>query len=180
MLTLTLDTSCVIHAAQRQEQAELVDQLVEAARAEQVGLWLTTVFYRDQERASATNSAANLAWLEQAPVLGAVPGPFRLDYSVLGGPDVLGGGVYDTALRRIILPQRLWAESMTEGSALSPADVRKFHDVQHLCAHHMAQHDAFVTSDEDDLLDKAERIKEETGIVVWSLAQAVEQVRQQA
>ena len=31
---------------------------------------------------------------------------------------------------------------------------RKINDVQHLSAHSMAAHDAFVTSDEDDMIKK--------------------------
>jgi hypothetical protein len=43
---------------------------------------------------------------------------------------------------------------------------RKVTDVQHLTAHLMAGHDAFVTSDHDDMLRKRGAIRSRTGIVV--------------
>lgn len=47
------------------------------------------------------------------------------------------------------------------------------HDVQHLMAHRMSGNDAFVTADAEDILRKAEPLREQAGIVVWSLVQAL-------
>lgn len=175
VLTLTLDTSCVIHAAQGQSLGYLVERLVALAQQGRIRLFLTTAYIRDQERATTAHRDANLAWLERSEVLSFEPGPFRLGYSRLGGPDLLAEGMSgpDDAARRIVLPRRLWAEVMTGEAVLSESDVRKFHDVQHLVAHCLAGHDAFVTGDEDDILDKRDRLLREAGVTVWTLGEAV-------
>jgi hypothetical protein len=167
VLSLTLDTSFVIHAVQRQDRAALMDQLVDAARGGRVELWLTTAFDRDQETAPPAHAEANRRWIENSPIRDVVPGPARWDYSVWDGPDVLVDEEYgsvDEALRRVVLPRRLWAESMTDQSALSHDDVRHLHDLQHLAAHRLAGHDAFITSDVKDILRKRDVILAETGI----------------
>jgi len=172
MPQLTLDTSSVIHGAQAQPFGAQIDELVERARAGQLGLWITTAFTVDQERAPADKHQRNLAWLSERPLIGTVPGPFRLDYSGLDGPDKLlsdDHAAADDTLRELLLP----------GKA-TMASRRKITDVQHLTAHLMAGHDAFVTSDQDDMLDKRETIRERTGIVVLNPAEAVEMVRAQA
>lgn len=89
MLTLTLDTSCVIHGAQRQEQGALADRLVELAHADRVRLCLTTAYARDQERNTPERVRINEDWLAGLPVVTQEPGPFRLDYSAVDGPDLL-------------------------------------------------------------------------------------------
>jgi hypothetical protein len=183
MLTLTLDTSCVIHAVRRQRQAESMDSLMDLARDGRVTLWLTSAFDRDQERAAPENAEANRRWIETSPIRGVVPGPARLDYSAWDGPDVLVDddfGPVDEALRRILLPAHLAPEQVGPDTVLTEADVRNMHDVQHLGAHRLSGHDAFVTEDHRDILRRGEEITRQTGIVVWTLAQAVEEVRQQA
>lgn len=89
MWTFTLDTSCVVHAVQRQAQAPAVEALLDAARAGRVCLWLSAAFAADQSRASGEHLRANLDWLAGQPVNQGLPAPFRLDYSALDGPDVL-------------------------------------------------------------------------------------------
>jgi hypothetical protein len=66
MLRLTLDTNCVIHAAQAQAYGPQVDELAELGRGGRVGLWITTAFKVDQERASDDNRQRNLAWAQPA------------------------------------------------------------------------------------------------------------------
>jgi hypothetical protein len=48
-MRLTLDTSCVIDAAQAQPRGPQVDELVDLARHARVGLWITEAFTVDQE-----------------------------------------------------------------------------------------------------------------------------------
>lgn len=174
---LTLDTSVVIHGAQGQDHAALVDRLVEHARQGRVGLSLTTAYLRDQETARPANTETNHKWLESAPVLGMVPGPFRLDYSRLDGPDVLVSddlAELDSVVREIVLPRRLGTGGMSGDASLSDRDVRRFIDVQHLLAHRMAGHDAFVTTDFDDLVGRRDRLLTEAGITIWTLIEAVD------
>jgi hypothetical protein len=52
-MRLTLDTSCVIDAAQAQPRGPQVDDLVDLARHGRVGLWITEAFTVDQETAPA-------------------------------------------------------------------------------------------------------------------------------
>jgi hypothetical protein len=158
MQTFTLDTSCVIHAAQQQAEAGAVERLVDAARKSRVTLWLTAAFAADQTRGSSEHLRANLEWLAGRPVNQALSGPFRLDYSQLDGPDVLIDD--DTAEIIAIVEEVLLRPACRVGQldasdqALMERWSRKINDVQHLAAHHMAGHDAFVTSDFDDMVKK--------------------------
>jgi hypothetical protein len=174
--TFTLDTSCIIHAVQDQAQAEYIEALVEAARAGTVSLFLTVAFSADMSRASSENLDANLAWLAGRPIAADVPGPFRLDYSTLDGGDVLVSGeqaALITAIEHIVLPAAYQVGNLR---ADDPECMfrwsRKVNDVQHLAAHIMAGHDAFVTSDEDDILKKRDRLRSASGIVVLTLEEA--------
>jgi hypothetical protein len=108
-MRLTLDTSCVIDAAQAQPRGPQVDELVDLARHRRVGLWITEAFTVDQETAPADRHQPNLAWLSARPVIGRIPGPWRLGYSGLG-PDGFTddtSAAADLALREIILSERL-------------------------------------------------------------------------
>jgi hypothetical protein len=166
MLRLTLDTSAVIHGAQAQRYAPEVDQLVDLGQQGRVGLWITSAFAVDQETASADKRRLNRQWLSRQPLIGSIPGPFRLDYSPLGGPDVLADDQHkaaDAALRDILLP----------GGAAA-VDRRKVSDVQHLAAHLLAGHDLFVTSDHRDILRRQAEIRARTGIVVVDPVEAVQ------
>jgi hypothetical protein len=172
MLRLTLDTSSVIHGAQGQHYAAQIDELVKLARNGQVGLWITSAFAVDQERAPADKHQRNLAWLSERPLIGSVPGPFRFDYSGLDGPDGAPNDdaiAADATLCGILLPGRA-----------ATASRRKITDVHHLTAHFMAGHDAFVTSDQDDMLHKREVIRQRTGIVVVDPGEAVQMAGAQA
>jgi hypothetical protein len=174
MLRLTLDTSSVIHGAQEQEYGAQIDELVDLARGGRVGLWITTAFAVDQEGAPADKHRRNLEWLAQRPLIGSVPGLWRFDYSGFDGPEVDGpdrfvddrGAAVDEALRQIL----------RRGSTSSR---RKITDVQHLTAHFMAGHDAFVTSDQDDMLHKRQVIQQRTGIVVVDPSEAVAMAHRQ-
>ena len=178
MLRLTLDTNCVIHAAQAQPCGLQVNELVDLARDSRIGLWITEAFIVDQERAPTEQHQRNLAWLSQRSTIGRIPGPFRLGYSTLGGPDVLTGDytpAVDALLCEILLPDRLQAERLDENDATVIAKWRqKVTDVQHLTAHRMAGHDAFVTSDYHDMLRHRQTIRRRTGIVVVEPLEAVQ------
>jgi hypothetical protein len=183
MLRLTLDTSSVIHGAQAQEYGSQVDELVDLSRQDRVGLWITTAFAVDQERAPADKHQRNLAWLSERPTIGRVPGPWRVGYSGLEGPDGFiddDHAAADLALREIILPKELQRGRLDEhDAALLALNRRKVTDVQHLTAHLMAGHDAFVTDDHDDMLDNVDAIRRRTGIVVIDPAEAVQLVQGQ-
>jgi hypothetical protein len=181
MLRLTLDTSSVIDAAQAHPRGPLVVELVDLGRQGRVGLWITEAFEIDQETAPLDRAQRNLAWLSVRPVIGRIPGPWRLGYSGLKGPDGLvhdNGAADDLALREIILPDQLQRGRLDEHDPAALArNRRKVTDVQHLTAHLMAGHDAFVTSDHDDLLRKRDAIRRRTGIVVVDPAEAVQMAR---
>jgi hypothetical protein len=180
-MRLTLDTSCVIDAAQAQPRGPQVDDLVDLARHGRVGLWITEAFTVDQETAPADRHQRNLAWLSARPVIGRIPGPWRLGYSGLEGPDGFTddtSAAADLALREIILSERLQRGRLDEHDpALLARNRDKVTDVQHLTVHRMAGHDAFVTSDDHDMLRHQEPIRRRTGIVVLDPAEALQLAR---
>jgi hypothetical protein len=169
MLRLTLDTSSVIHAAQAQAYAPQMAELRALDRDGRVRLWITEAFTVDQEHASADKHRLNVAWLSEQPVIECVPGPCRRGYSRRDGPDLRTNAdtaAADAALCEILLP----------GKA-DVASRQKITDVQHLTAHYMAGHDAFATSDHDDMLRHQEAILRRTGIVILNPAEAVQLAR---
>ena len=178
MLALTLDTSCVIHAAQSQTEAMAVERLVDAARNGQVVLWLAAAFNADLSRASSEHARANMKWLESRPVNQRMPGPFRLDYSVLGGSDVLASddaARVTSTIEGILLSEKYQAGNLDSGNdSFMDRWRRKINDVQHLAAHYMAGHDAFVTTDFDDMVKKREELWTHAGIRVLTPKQALE------
>ncbi|HZA81128.1 MAG TPA: hypothetical protein VFC13_06600 [Actinomycetes bacterium] len=155
-----------------------------AGRQGQVGLWITTAFGNDQERAPADKHQRNLAWLSERPLIGTVPGGFRLDYSRLGIDTVLLSDEQATIVRtldEILLPKRFQVGNLRADDEAAMAKWRrKVTDVQHLTAHLIAGHDAFVTSDDDDMLKKRADLQARTGIVVVNPAEAVQMAHGQA
>jgi hypothetical protein len=182
MLRLTLDTSSVIHGAQAQRYGPQIDELVELAGNGQVGLWITTAFTNDQERAPEDKHQRNLAWLNERPLIGIVPGGFRLDYSRLGIDTVLLSEeqkVVAMTIDEILLPKAYRVGNLRpDDEALMAKWRRKANDVQHLVAHLITGHDAFVTSD-DDMLRKRTDLRARTGIVVVNPVEAIEMAREQ-
>lgn len=87
-----------------------------------------------------------------------MPGGFRLDYSRLGIDSVLLSDEQAAIVRmldEILLPKRYQVGNLRADDEASMAKWRrKANDVQHLTAHLIAGHDAFVTSNDDDLLKK--------------------------
>jgi hypothetical protein len=100
----------------------------------------------------------NLAWLSERPLIGTVPGGFRLDYFPLGVETVLLSEEQKAAAMttdEILLPKACRGEEPAgDDEALMAKWRRKANDVQHLIAHLIASDDAFVTSDDDDMLKK--------------------------
>jgi hypothetical protein len=167
MLRLTLDTACVIDAAQGSEHSAEIDHLVALARAGPVGLWLTSAFAADQSRASKEDYQTNLQWLSERPLVRQVPGPFRFDLSKFDGPDEFVSDEIakaDEAIKMILRP------SYRSGDGFPS---RKINDVHHLTAHLMAGHDAFVTRDGDDMIRRRQALRDDVGITVITPAEAV-------
>jgi hypothetical protein len=183
VLQLTLDTSSVIHGAQGQQYRVEVDELVDLAGQGRVGLWITTAFDNDQERAPADKRQRNLDWLRQRPLIGTVPGGFRLDFSRLGIDTVLlstDQAAIANTIDEVLLPKAYRVGNLRADDTDAMARWRrKVIDVQHLVAHLIAGHDAFVTSD-DDMLNKQAELRARTGIVVVGPAEAVQMVRDHA
>jgi uncharacterized membrane-anchored protein len=178
VLRLTLDTTSVIDAAQAQPRGPLILELADLAGQDRVGLWITEAFTVDQETALPDRAQRNLAWLSQQPVIGRIPGPWRVGYSGLEGPDGFTDDDHataDLALREIILREQLQRGRLDENDpAMLVLNRDKVTDVQHLTAHLMAGHDAFVTSDRRDMLRHCEAIRRRTGIVILNPAEAVQ------
>jgi hypothetical protein len=183
MLRLTLDTSSVIHAAQAQPYGPQIDELVELARRGRVGLWITTAFGNDQERAPADKYQRNLAWLRDRPLIGTVRGGFRVGYSRLGIDTVLLSEEQAATVRaidQILLPEPYQVGNLRDDDEDLMDDWRrKANDVQHLTAHLIAGHDAFVTTD-GRILKKRAGLRTRAGIVVVDPAEAVQVAQGQA
>ena len=100
-----------------------------------------------------------------------------MDYSQLDGPDVLIDD--DTAEIIAIVEEVLLRPAYRVGQldasdrALMERWSRKINDVQHLAAHHMAGHDAFVTSDFDDMVKKRQDLWNRAKIRVLTPTEAL-------
>lgn len=170
MLQVTLDTACIIDAAEGTHAASEIHELVQLARDGKIGVCLTSGFEVDQVRASEENYRRNLAWLSGQPIV-RIPGVFRLDVSVLDGPDVLASdevAAVDEKIMRILRP------SWRPGQAFPE---RKVNDVHHLSAHYMSGNAIFVTRDNDDIIRRAGPLKHEVGIVVMNTMDALAYVK---
>lgn len=183
MPVFTLDTSCVIHAVQQQEHATAIERLADAARAGRLSLWLTAAFEADMTRASSEHQRANLSWLARQPILQSAQGPFRLDYASLGGPDVLVSGaqalVIDTVEDVVLTAKFRGGRLRSDDPEFMAKWSRKINDVQHLAAHHMAGHDAFVTSDHDDIVGKRKQLWNRACIRVYTPDEAIRVIASQ-
>jgi hypothetical protein len=183
MLRFTLDTDCVIRGAQAQPYRPQIHELVDLARnGRRLGLSITEAFAVDQETASPENYQLNLEWLSKQSAIGRIPGPCRVGYSERGGPDVVVGDHHaaaDAALREILLSERYQPGNLREDDETLMAKWRqKVTDVQHLTAHLMAGHDAFVTTDKGMVsLHRRKAIRERSGIEVVNPVEAVAMAR---
>jgi hypothetical protein len=170
---LTLDTSCIIHAESSQGHGAEVEELAERCRQGQAELWLTTAYDEDQATAGDERRAANLRWISERPVIGRIPQPLRLDYSPLDGRSVLVDDQTKdacAAIEEILLPPDLRAGAVNAGN---PRWRKRIRDVQHLASHFMHGHDVFVTTDDDDMIDKRDKLLRRTGIVVETPAEVL-------
>jgi hypothetical protein len=177
---MTLDTSCVIHAAQNGQYVAELAELVSLAKAGRVSLFLTGAFEVDMEKAKDRNKAQNFEWLRGRPVIARVPQPFRFDFSPFDDPGHgFMKGPEEVALLKkleeIMVPADLRPGRFDPAKepALQVKFRRKIADVQHLGGHLMSGNDYFVTTDSDDMLRKKARILAATSIRVIDPTEAV-------
>jgi len=180
MLRFTLDTTCVIHGAQKdQRYSPHINELAELARNGQMHLAITTAFAVDQETAPADKSQNNLEWLSQQPLIETISGPWMVGYSSIDGHEELATpeiAAVMKVIQEIVMPDR-YAGKVSGGEKKRR---RKLSDAQHLTAHFKAGYDAFVTDDPDMLAPKRrEALRTRTGIVVVNPVEAIENARQQ-
>ncbi len=179
-LRLTLDTACVIHAVSGQRYATDVEELASLGGQGRAELWLTTVFHEDQETAGDERRAANLRWISERPVMGQIPQPLRLDFSVPGRSMLIDDRTQDACrvIEEILLPPDLRAGALDPSNGQLMGRWRKrIKDVQHLASRFYHNHDVFVTSDDDDMLRKRDELRRRTGIVIDSPAEAVLRIK---
>lgn len=181
MLRFTLDTSCVIHAVAGQAYAAHVEELASLCRQGWAEIWLTTAFNEDQENAGDVRRAANSRWISQRPVMGQIPQPLGLDDSPLDDRSILiDERTVDArqAIEEILLPPGLRVGALDPGDSQLMARWRKrIRDVQHLASHFFHGHDVFVTSDNDDMINRRDELRRRTGIVIGTPAEAVLRIR---
>jgi hypothetical protein len=170
---LTLDTNCISALANPQAsnypaEVRALEQLFDLARSRRLTVQLASAYDRDFERwTDVEGQAQRLAWLAQAPEIRRIGGVFRLDVSVLDGPDVLGSNAetrLDERLRAILAPAK--TQGPIPGYEVAPGVAAKwFADIDHLIAHRMSEADFFVTLDESTILSRRVALQGE-GIVV--------------
>jgi hypothetical protein len=54
---------------------------------------------------------------------------------------------------------------------------KRIRDVQHLASHFFDGHDVFVTSDNDDMINRRDELRRRTGIVIDTPVEAVLRIR---
>jgi hypothetical protein len=181
VLRFTLDTSCVIHAVAGQAYAADVEELASLCRQGWAEMWLTRAFDEDQENAGDVRRAANLRWISQRSVMGQIPQPLGLDYGPLDDRSVLiDERTVDArqAIEEILLPLGLRVGALDPGDSQLMARWRKrIRDVQHLASHFFHGYDVFVTSDNDDMINRRDELRCRTGIVIDTPAEAVLRIR---
>jgi hypothetical protein len=142
--TITLDTVCVsalanpsttVDPAEVTALEELIDQFVEGT----VRLQLTTAYQRDLERFTDEDGRRQrLEWLRSVPQMEHAAGVFRLDVSVLDGPDTLGSDrdvELDDELRALLEPNRRSAENLDRHIGDTRTLARIMSDIDHQLAH---------------------------------------------
>ncbi|MGI5285161.1 hypothetical protein ACQEVF_17755 [Nonomuraea polychroma] len=175
-LRFTIDTCCVIDAAQQEHAWQEVNELVELAQQGVIELWLTAAFDGDQRRAAADKLAVNQHWLEERPIIGRTVNPARLDYSEAQlGEIVLVGEEDDVADQNIqdLLPRVSRGRRRPDEAGAHP----KIDDVHHLSSHRVQGNDVFVTRD-SDMLDIRDQLLARVGILVETPAEALAQARE--
>ncbi len=178
-MTLTLDTSCVSAGAAPQpsdppDEVAAIVALIDLAREGRVRLQLTAAYERDVERwRDDVGRAQRAAWLAKVPIK-AVGGVFRLDVSVLGGPDVLAGNA-DVSLNerlKALLAPTTSARHIAGYEEAPGVAAKVFSDIDHLIAHVKSGADAFVTLDLSTILGRRVRLAE-AGIRVCTPTEAL-------
>jgi hypothetical protein len=185
MLRLTLDTCSVIDGAQAQPYGPQMAELWGLARDGRVRLWITEAFTVDQDARRRTSSSAT----GSGSASNRSSGPSR-GRSGSATPSWAGLTSSSTTTKpspstpscaRSSCASDTQAANLQEDDAALMAKWRqKVTDVHHLTGHLMAGHDAFVTSDHDDMLKKRADLQARIGIVVVSPAEAVQMAHGQA
>jgi hypothetical protein len=150
---LTLDTNLLEEYWRDQERRGVVAALLDLAASGGAELVVTA-------RISADIPDHPLAdRLRELPELGIrqIGGVFRLDYSSLGGGDMLGSEVFDT------LRQRVEAELRRRGRAQMP----DWRDWDHLQAHFIMRRDVFLTWDKR-LLEAVQVLSEDLPVIAMT------------
>jgi hypothetical protein len=161
LLTYLLDTGCLIAAQTPGERYyEATDQLVEAGREGRVHLLTATSVEYDLEKASPELGDVRRDWLSERPYIRRVPGPFTLDVSRLDWGDVL---VSDEQAELLSHLKRILG---TPAPSEQPGDGwrRRQIDRHHASAALLAEADALVTTDGDDLLSKRDAVWSACGL----------------
>lgn len=153
---ITLDTVCISALANPSdtndpdEVAALTD-LVQRFRHDEVRLQVTPAYGRDFDRwKDEAGREERLKWLAAVPAIPRAPGVFRLDVSVLNGPDLLGGDadvVLDRQLRELLEPVRRDPVNLLSYEDAPGVAAKVMSDVDHLIAHQFSGADWFTTLD---------------------------------
>ena len=168
---MTLDTSCVSAVANPSPtddpaEVEAIGALVDLFRVGSVRLQLAAAYERDFDRdRDDDRRRERLDWLATVPPIARAPGVFRLDVSILNGPDVLASDeeVHLDAQLEAILPGGRGRMERAVGDPRGAAKATS--DRDHLIAHWRSGAYWFATLDVDTILRFRSKLAE-LGIVV--------------
>jgi hypothetical protein len=150
MIRLTLDTNLLQEYWREQERRDIVAQLLDLATSADADLVVTARISADIPDGPLAKRIRELPEMR----VGEIGGVFRLDYSLLGGSDMLGSGIFDS------LRQQAEAELARRGRTQMP----DWRDWDHLQSHFIMRRDVFLTWDKR-LLEAAELLSVELPII---------------
>lgn len=152
MLTVTLDTNVLIEFWRQRPKLATVERLLELAQEGEIDVAVTRRIYDDIPRSPLADRIDELEELRVSKISTV----FRLDMSVLDGPDVLGS---EEAMDAFTL-----AMQNLEATGQATPDWR---DWDHVHSHYLFKRDVFLTWDKAVLKTSAD-LKEFLGIFVMT------------
>ena len=133
VIRLTLDTNLLQEYWREQDRRDVVARLLDLAASGEADLVVTARIAADIPDGPLADRLRELPEMR----IGKIGGVFRLDYSVLGGTDMLGSEVFE------MLRQRAEAELQRRGRTQMP----DWRDWDHLQSHFIMRRDVFLTWD---------------------------------
>lgn len=180
-MTVTIDTNILQEYVEQRKKRSVVEALLRSAASGRLDLAITSRYEVDTSWNPRKEKIEEFLRIHRIPIIGS---GFRVGYSRLSGPDMLGHGPGDirTKLESLVSTSYpMWPPSEALQYSERPRHIRKpkkndprprepeppdWRDLDHLDAHYRAGRDKFVTLDRGilNLTDELSQL----GIVVIS------------